>query len=97
MEVHIYTVKAMSQAGNIWVKDIMMTQNRPKLKENQPGILKIYAFCQIIQQGTSSPEGMLLGLRIFYENAPEKLQPVPTKSFRNSVFQGRSSWGIVVT
>ena len=24
MEVHIYSVKAKSQAGNIWVKDIMM-------------------------------------------------------------------------
>ena len=23
MEVHIYSVKAKSQAGNIWVKDIM--------------------------------------------------------------------------
>ena len=67
----------------------MMTQNRPKPKENQPGILKIYAFCQIIQQGASSPGGMLLGLRIFYENAPGKLQPVPTKSFCNLVFQGR--------
>ena len=25
MEVHIYSVKAKSQAGNIWVKDIMIT------------------------------------------------------------------------
>ena len=27
MEVHIYSVKAMSEAGNIWVKDIITTQN----------------------------------------------------------------------
>ena len=26
MEVHIYSVKAKSQAGNIWVKYIMITQ-----------------------------------------------------------------------
>ena len=28
---------------------------RPKLKENQLGVLKIYAFCQRIQQRTSGP------------------------------------------
>ena len=49
MEVHINTVKAKSQAGNIRVKDIMKTQ-RPKPKENHVGILKIYAFCRKIQQ-----------------------------------------------
>ena len=26
IEAHIYSVKAKSQAGNIWVKDIMTTQ-----------------------------------------------------------------------
>ena len=26
MEVHIYSVKAKSQIGNIWVKDIITTQ-----------------------------------------------------------------------
>ena len=28
MEVHIYSVKAKSQAGKIWVKDIMTTQDK---------------------------------------------------------------------
>ena len=28
---------------------------RPKPKENQLGILKVYAFCQEIQQNTSGP------------------------------------------
>ena len=48
MEVHIYSVKAKNQAGNIWVKDKITTKKRPKPKENQLGILKIYAFCQKI-------------------------------------------------
>ena len=26
MQVHIYSVKAKSQAGNVWVKDIMTTK-----------------------------------------------------------------------
>ena len=30
-------------------------RKRPKPKENQPGILKFYAFCQKIQQKTSGP------------------------------------------
>ena len=28
---------------------------RPKLKENQLGILKVYVFCQKIQQGATGP------------------------------------------
>ena len=54
MEVHIYIVKAKSQAGNIWIKDIMTTK-RPKPKESQQAILKIYAFCWKIQQRASGP------------------------------------------
>ena len=27
MEVHVYSVKAKSQAGNIWVKDIIITRS----------------------------------------------------------------------
>ena len=38
MEVHIYSVKPKSQAGNIWVKCIMTTQ---KPNENELGILGI--------------------------------------------------------
>ena len=47
MEVHIYSIKAKSQGGN---SEIMSIQKRPKLNENQLCILKIYAFCQKIQQ-----------------------------------------------
>ena len=65
MEVHIYSVKAKSQAGNIWVKDIMTAA----------GDQKIYVFCQKIQQ-----ERVLLGLISIYENTPEKLLHLPPKS-----------------
>ena len=41
MEVHIYSVKAKSQAGNIWVKDIMTAARDRKnlciLLENSAG------------------------------------------------------------
>ena len=41
MEVHIYSVKAKSQAGNIWVKDIMTAASDRKnlriLLENAAG------------------------------------------------------------
>ena len=33
MEVHIYNVKATSQAGNIWVKHILTTQNHQHRKK----------------------------------------------------------------
>ena len=49
-----HSVKAKSQAGHIWVKDIM-TKKIPKLKDTQLGILKIYAFFQKIQQIASDP------------------------------------------
>ena len=35
---------------------------RPELKENQLGILKIYAFCQKIQQRASGPGGSATGV-----------------------------------
>ena len=41
MEVHIYSVKAKSQAGNIWIKDIMTVARDRKnlhiLPENSAG------------------------------------------------------------
>ena len=50
MEVHIYIVKAKSEPGKIWVKDIMVAV----------GIVKICVFCRKIQQETA-----LLGLDIY--------------------------------
>ena len=50
MEVHRDSVKAKSQAGKI-----CDNTKRPKPKENQLVILKIYTFCLTIQQRTLSP------------------------------------------
>ena len=82
MEVHTYSnVNVKSQAGNIWDKDI--TTTRPKPKENQLGILKIYAFCQKIQQKTSGPGECCWCYVSFCENAPKKLLHLPPKSCHN--------------
>ena len=53
MEVHIYS-SVMRQRQN--------NTRRPKSKENQLGILKIYAFCQKIQQRASGPEESTSGV-----------------------------------
>ena len=47
MEVHIYSVKANSQAGNMNQRYNGNTK-RQKPKENQPELLKIYVFCRKI-------------------------------------------------
>ena len=52
MEVHLHSVNAKSQAGSSRYND---NTKRPKWKENQLGILKIYAFCWKIQQRTPGP------------------------------------------
>ena len=52
MEVHIYSIKAKSQAGNIRVKDIMTTQ-KDQTEDTQLEVLKIYAFCQKTQKRAS--------------------------------------------
>ena len=48
MEVHIHSVKAKSQPGN-------KVKESRKPKESQLWVLKIYAFCQKIQQRASVP------------------------------------------
>ena len=50
MDVSIYSVKANSQAGNI--KVFLMTTQKG---QGPAGDLKVYAFCQKIQQGSSDP------------------------------------------
>ena len=63
MEVHIYSVKAKSQAGNIWVKCIMTTQ---KPIENHLGNLGILLEIQqrASAQGKSTAGAMYLSVRI---------------------------------
>ena len=53
---------------------------RPKPKENQLGILKIYAFCQKIQQRASGPGECCWGYISKNENTPKQLPHLPPKS-----------------
>ena len=64
MEVYIYNSIKAIVATDI-VKDIVTTQKKPELKENQLGILKIYAFCQKIQQSASGPGESTAWLHIY--------------------------------
>ena len=56
---------------------------RPRPKENQLGILKIYTFWQKIQQKTSGPGEPCWCYVSIYENAPKKLPHLPHKSCHN--------------
>ena len=64
MEVYIYNSIKAIVATDI-VKDIVTTQKKPESKENQLGILKIYAFCQKIQQRASGPGESTAWLHIY--------------------------------
>ena len=52
---------------------------RPKPKENQLGILKIFAFWQKIQQKTPGPGEHCWCYVIIYENAPKNCCIFPLK------------------
>ena len=71
---------------------------RPKPKENQLGILKIYAFCQKIQQKTSGPGERCWCYISIYENAPKKLLHLTPKNCHNFTqwFKEGHNWSIAV-
>ena len=80
MEVHIYILKAKSQAGNIWVKDIMATQKGQSQKKISEGSSEIYAFCWKILLKASGPGEGTAGVTHLWEytqkaalSSPEKL------------------------
>ena len=70
MEVHTYSVKAKSQAGNKGVKYIMATQkgqSRKKSARNLRNLIwGIYASCWKFSRGSQVQERMLLGLCIYF-------------------------------
>ena len=53
---------------------------RPKPRENQVGILRIYSLFQKIQQKASGSREGYWGYGLVYENTPEKLLYLPLKS-----------------
>ena len=71
MEVHTDRLR-------VRIEQVLLSQRynystkRPKLKENQLGILKIYAFCQINQQRASAPAESTAEVNIC-ENTPIKV------------------------
>ena len=65
MKVHVYSVKAKSQAGYIMSQRYNDNTERPKLKENQLGILEVYTFCRKFSRGPQVQDRVLLGLRIY--------------------------------
>ena len=54
-----------SYSGNKYSQKHSENTKRPKSKENQLGILKIYAFCQKIQQRASGPGESATWLHIY--------------------------------
>ena len=65
MEVHIYSVKATSQTGNICVKDIMTTQKGQSRKKISQRSYKFTHFARKFSRGLQVQDRVLLGLRIY--------------------------------
>ena len=83
MEVHICcSVNAKSQADNICVRYNDNTI-RPKSKENQLGILKIYAFFQKIQQRASGSRESAAGVTYLCMRIHAKVAATFPKSCHN--------------
>ena len=100
---HIYSVKANSQAGNM-SQIYNDNTNRPKLKENQPGILGISSrefmhFAGNSAEGLGARREHCWGYISVFENTPKKLLHISPKSCRNFTqwFRERHSSSIVVT
>ena len=103
MEVYIYSVKAKSEAGNM-SQIYNDNTKRPKLKENQPGILGISLrefmhFAGNSAKGLGSSRKHCWGYVSVFENTPKKLLLISPKSCCNFTqwFRERHSWSIVVT
>ena len=66
MEVHLYSNKAQSQPGNIWVKDIMATQKGQSWKKINWGFWQLMHFAGKVNRGPWVQERVLLGLNIYF-------------------------------
>ena len=62
MEVHIYSVKAKSQAGNVLSQRYNDNIKRQKHEDTQLGILKIWHFARKFGRGPQIQERALLAL-----------------------------------
>ena len=69
----------------------MTTFSWPKPQENRLGILKIYTFCQQIQQRASGPGESAAGVTLStYENTPKSYHISPLIVAATLVVQGRA-------
>ena len=84
MEVHTYSVKAKSLAGNMWVKD-KMTKRKAKTERKSARDLKFYAFCRKIQQRALAPKESTVESTSIYDNTSINLQHLTPKSCWNFV------------
>ena len=62
VEVHIYSVKDRSQAGNIWVKDIMTTQKGQSQKIHEKFMHFAKTFLQRVWGSGESAGGLHISL-----------------------------------
>ena len=84
MEVHIYSVKAESQAGNIWVKDIMTAQNDQSWKKSARDLKHLLILPENSAEDLGSRREHCCGYRSIYQNTPKKLPHLLLKSCSNS-------------
>ena len=83
MEVHIYSVKAKSQAGNICVKDIMTTRKDQSERKSAWDLKNLRILPENSAERLASRRQRCWGRVSIYENTTEKLPHLPPKSCRN--------------
>ena len=79
MEVHIYSVKDNSQAGNMSQR--YTTQKGQSRKKSAGDLKKIMHFARKFSRGLKVSRGYIH----IYENTPEKLPQLPPKSCHNII------------
>ena len=67
IEVHVCSVEAKSQAGNIWVKDMMKTQKGQSWRKSAKDHKNNYTFCWKIQQRALGPWESITGATYLWD------------------------------
>ena len=80
-EVHIYSVKAKSQAGKICVKDIITTQKAEVERKSVRDLKKLCILPENLAEDLCSGTEHCPGYIYFYENISRKLLHLPHKCY----------------
>ena len=83
IEVHIYSVKANSQFGNIWVKDLMITQKGQSQRKLGRNLENLCILPENSAEGFESRWEHCWGYIYINENTIKKLSHLPPKSCCN--------------